>query len=180
MVDKEARGGEGTVALAEVFADHVHYVFRTLRRLGVGESDVEDVCQEVFLVVNRRLREFEGRASLRTWIYAICLRCAARYRKRPHLRHEQNELELREVTVDPSQQHELEHKRALLQLDGALAQLPEAQREVYVLYELEELGMREIAEAVGCPIQTAYSRLHAARKAVLAAFEDALPTKRVV
>jgi RNA polymerase sigma-70 factor, ECF subfamily len=180
VVEKAERVGEGTGVLAEVFADHVHYVFRTLRRLGVGESDVEDVCQEVFLVVNRRLPEFEGRSSLRTWIYAICLRCAARYRKRPHLRREQTELEQREVTVDPSQLRELEHKRALLQLDAVLAELPEAQREVYVLYELEELGMREIAEAAGCPVQTAYSRLHAARKAVLAAFEDARPAKRVV
>ena len=79
----------GKVALAELFAEHVHYVFRALRRLGVDESDVEDVCQEVFLVVDRRLPEFEGRSSLRTWIYAICLRCASRYRKRPHLRREQ-------------------------------------------------------------------------------------------
>lgn len=170
----------GTIALAEVFAQHAPYVFRVLRRLGVDESDVEDVCQEVFLVVNRRLPEFEGRSSLRTWIYSICLRCAARYRKRPHLRREQRGLEPNELPTDPSQLRALEHKRALERLDAVLGALPEAQREVYVLYELEELGMREIAEAIDCPLQTAYSRLHAARRAVLTAFTDAAPAKRVV
>jgi RNA polymerase sigma-70 factor (ECF subfamily) len=179
-VEKATRVEGSTLALADVFAEHAHYVFRALLRLGVDQSDVEDVCQEVFLVVNRRLPDFEGRSNLRTWIYAICLRCASRHRKRPHLRREQFGLELIDVPVDPSQQRALEQKRALLQLDAVLAQLPDAQREVYVLYELEEQGIREIAEAVGCPVQTAYSRLHSARRAVLAAFDDALPNKRVV
>lgn len=179
-MEKAERPGTTAVALAEVFAEHAPYVFRVLRRLGVHQSDVEDVCQEVFLVVNRRLPDFEGRSSLRTWIYSICLRCASRYRKRPHVRHEQSGLEARDVAVDPSQLRELEHKRALHKLDAVLAQLPEAQREVYVLYELEELGMREIADAIDSPLQTAYSRLHAARRAVLAAFGHAVPTRRVV
>ena len=165
--------------LAEIFGAHAPYVFRVLRRLGVDAADVEDVCQEVFLVVYRRLPEFEGRSSLRTWIYAICLRCASRYRKRPHRRRELVS-DPPELPIDAAQQHALEHRQALQLLDHVLAQLPSAQREIYVLYELEELSMHEVAEAVGCPLQTAYSRLHAARKQVQAAFSAALPNRKVV
>src|SRR5436190_1174142 len=66
----------------EVFVSHGRFVWRTLRYLGVAEADLEDVCQEVFLVVHRRLPEFEGRSSIRTWVYGIALRVAADYRKR--------------------------------------------------------------------------------------------------
>src|SRR3954469_17470883 len=66
----------------EVFVQHGRFVWRTLRYLGVAEADLEDVCQEVFLVVHRRLPEFEGRSSIRTWVYGIALRVASDYRKR--------------------------------------------------------------------------------------------------
>ena len=58
------------------------------RRLGVHESDVEDVCQEVFVVVDRRKGDFEGRSSAKTWVYGIALRTASDYRKRPSHRRE--------------------------------------------------------------------------------------------
>ena len=166
--------------LAQVFAGHAPYVFRVLRRLGVDAADVEDVCQEVFLVVHRRLPDFEGRAQLRTWIYGICLRCAARHRKRPHRRRELIGAELPELAIDPAQQRAVEQRQALERLDRALGELPETQREVYVLYELEDLSMAEVAEVVGCPLQTAYSRLHAARRQVLAAFAPAATDRKVV
>jgi RNA polymerase sigma-70 factor (ECF subfamily) len=145
-------------------------VWRVLRRLGVSERDVEDVCQEAFLVVHRRLDEFEGRSSLRTWIYGICARVASEHRRRPHLRLEA----LGEAPPDgsvPAPQHDdLERRRALEQLDRALGELDDDKRAVFVLYELEELPMSEIAETLGCPLQTAYSRLHAARRVVGLAF----------
>ena len=71
----------GTVTFQEMFTDHARFVWRVLRYLGVGESDLDDVCQEVFLVVHRRLADFEGRSSTRTWVYGIALRVAADYRK---------------------------------------------------------------------------------------------------
>jgi RNA polymerase sigma-70 factor, ECF subfamily len=140
-----------------------------LRRLGVQESDVEDVCQEVFVVVHRRLPEFEGRSALRTWVYGICVRAASDYRKRAHRRREL-------VTDDPPEQvakedahRDLASREARKLLDGILAELDDDKRAVFVLYEIESLPMNDVAEAVGCPLQTAYSRLHAARAHVATA-----------
>src|SRR3954466_4042923 len=75
-------------AFQEVFVSHGRFVWRTLRYLGVAEADLEDVCQEVFLVVHRRLAEFEGRSSVRTWVYGIALRVASDYRKRARVHRE--------------------------------------------------------------------------------------------
>lgn len=154
----------------QVFREHAPFVWRTLRRLGVREADVDDVCQEVFVVVHRKLPEFEGRSSLRTWIYGICIRTASAHRKLA--RH-------REMPTDSPPEREAEgtpheslaRRRALEKLDRALHELDEDKRTVFVLYEIEELGMAEIAEIVGCPLQTAYSRLHAARDKVQAALK---------
>jgi RNA polymerase sigma-70 factor (ECF subfamily) len=134
--------------------------------LGVPESDVEDVAQEVFVVVHRKLGEFEGRSSLRTWLYGICVRTASDYRKRARVRHEIVTDEPPEQTAQPEQHDTLALRQARALLDGILDQLDEDKRAVFVLYEIEQITMSEVAEAVGCPLQTAYSRLHAARKEV--------------
>jgi RNA polymerase sigma-70 factor (ECF subfamily) len=152
--------------LADIFREYAPFVWRGLRRLGVPESDVEDVCQEVFVVVHRKLGDFEGRSSLRTWIYGICVRTASDYRRSGRVR--------REVVTDapPDAPHEgAQHdtvalKQARATLDRILDELDDDKRSVFVLYEIEELTMAEVAEAIGCPLQTAYSRLHAARKVV--------------
>ena len=167
-----ARGAEGLV-FAQVFAENAPYVWRALRRLGVREADVEDVCQEVFLVVHRRLADFEGRASVRTWLYGICLRAASSYRRRPHRMREEIASTPPEESIPAPQDDDLERKRALARLDVALDELDDDKRAVFVLYELEQLSMAEIAEATGCPLQTAYSRLHVARRLVEASIERA-------
>lgn len=150
-----------------IFREHAPYVWRALRRLGVAETDAEDVCQEVFLVVHRRLATFTGECALRTWLYGICIRTASDYRRRPHrLREQPAGDDLPEVRTPAPQEDELERRRSRDRLDAALDTLDEAKRAVFVLYEIEGLLMPEVAEAVGCPLQTAYSRLHAARKLV--------------
>lgn len=158
-------------SLFETFAPKV---WGTLRRLGVAESDIEDVCQEVFMVVYRKLGDFEGRSSVSTWIYSICVRTASDYRRRAHRR--------KEVTVssppeqsapDPAlREVELRELRAIL--DEALDTLEPDWRAIFVLYEYEDLSMREVAEAVGCPLQTAYSRYKSARNKVLQAVNQAV------
>jgi RNA polymerase sigma-70 factor (ECF subfamily) len=163
------RGGE-RITFNEVFHAYAPFVWRVVRRMGVAESDVEDVCQDAFLVVHRRLDEFEGRSSLRTWIYGVCVRVASEHRRRPHLRHEALGEKAPERSVPAPQHDDLERRRAVVLLDRALGELDADKRAVFVLYEIEELQMSEIAETLGCPIQTAYSRLHAARKIVDAAF----------
>lgn len=149
-----------------VVAEHGPYVWRVLRRLGVRSADIEDVWQETFIVVHRKIGGFEGRSQLRTWLSAIAVRVASDYRSRAYRRREQATDEVPDTGAAASQQDELldQERRALL--DRLMAELKPEQREVVVLYEFAELPMQEVAEALGCPLQTAYSRLHAGRKAL--------------
>ncbi len=158
--------------------EHGPFVFRALRRLGVPERDVDDQCQEVFLVVLRRLADFEGRSSLRTWIYGICVRVAAAYRRRAQHREIARGDEVPEGATERGQDEELAARQARAMLDRALDELDDDKRAVFVLFEIEELPMADVAEAVGCPLQTAYSRLHAARERVSAAVRRATLTGR--
>ena len=147
-----------------IFDEHARYVIRTLRHLGVAESDVDDVAQEVFVTVHRKLAEFEGRSKLRTWLYAICLRIASDHRRRAYVVRERATDSPPVDTGERTGQEpdtNLESRRFVQEL---LAELDEDKRAVLVLYEIEGLTMREVAEVVGCPLQTAYSRLHAARE----------------
>ena len=161
-------------SFAEIFERTAPFVWRMLRRFGVRESDLPDVCQEVFVVVYRRLPDFDrGKASLRTWIYGICLRTASQYRRRaPQLR-EVSDVDLSEDVAMADQEIIFERKRARKWLDRALGQVEEDDRVVFVLYEVEELPMKEVAAVLGCPLQTAYWRLHRARRHVQKAFRAA-------
>ena len=152
---------------ATVYDDHVKFVWRVLGRLGVAHADLEDVCQEVFIVVHRRLTEFEGRSSLRTWIYGIALRCASDYRRR-NARRPVPPVVAADVAVAGSQLDDLDARDARATLERLLELLDAEKREVFVLFELEELAMAEVVAIVGCPLQTGYSRLHAARAIVAA------------
>ncbi|MBA3454018.1 MAG: RNA polymerase sigma factor [Deltaproteobacteria bacterium] len=157
-------------SFAALYRDQARYVFRVLRRLGVAAKDVEDVCQDVFVVVHRKLPEFAHRSTIRTWLYGIALRCASDYRRRAHVvREVSGALENHEPTVGADQPQAVAHRQARALLDRIIEELDDDKRAVFVLFELEELTMVEVAEVVGCPLQTAYSRLYAARSAVEAA-----------
>ena len=150
----------------QVFAEHAHYVWRLLRWLGVAERDLEDVCQEVFVVVHRRLADFEGRSSVRTWLYGICIRTASDYRRRAHRRHESTVAVPIDEGAPGDQDHAVQCQQALSLLDRALSELDDGQRATYVLYELGDCSMGEIARILDCPVQTGYSRLRVARDRV--------------
>lgn len=158
----------------DVFAAHAPLVWRTMRRLGLREADAEDLAQEVFLVVHRKLPEFEGRSKLSTWIYGICVRVAADHRKRAHVRREEATDRVPEPAAAPPQLAAVDRAEARARLDALLGQLDDDKRAVFVLYEIEEQPMAEVALAVGVPLQTAYSRLHAARRQL----HDALAAPR--
>ncbi|HEX9298205.1 MAG TPA: sigma-70 family RNA polymerase sigma factor, partial [Polyangiaceae bacterium] len=68
--------------MRQILDEYAPQVWRTLHYCGVPPSDLQDVCQEVFLVIHRKIGEFEGRSSMRTWVYQICMRVAAGYRRR--------------------------------------------------------------------------------------------------
>lgn len=156
----------------EVVEAGAGFVVNSLRCLYVPEPQIHDAAQDVFVVALNRLGEFEGRSSLRTWLYGICMRVALKYR-RGAMRGRREALveELPEISVAAPQESELELADWQRQLDQALAELDEAQRMAFVLYEVERLSMKEVAEALNCPLQTAYYRHQAARARVLKAFE---------
>jgi len=162
--DKAPRSGSEVPTLRAIFDEYSAFVWRTIKHLGVPERDVQDVCQEVFVVIHRKLDSFEGRSSLRTWVYGICIRTASDYRRRAHVRREQTVDEVPSVNFEASQEQDLERSRHRERLLELLAELDEEKRQVFILYEIEELEMKEIAEAMGTPLQTAYSRLRAARQ----------------
>lgn len=159
-------------SLREIFVEHAPFVCRSLRHLGVAETDMDDLLQEVFVVVHRKLPEYREVGRARSWLYSICRRMAQAQRRKQRLRRESLMPTPPEELTAGGQEDRVENREALALGEELLARLSTEQREVFVLYEVEELGMAEIAEAVGCPLQTAYSRLHAARARILAELEQ--------
>jgi RNA polymerase sigma-70 factor (ECF subfamily) len=147
---------------ARLFQAHAEEVWRFLKYLGVREHDLADACQEVFLVAHRKLPEFRGESAPRTWLYGISLRVAKTWRRRRLM----VPLGEDERSVGPTQEQERERRDTHDLLCWAMDQISEAQREVFVLYEIEELPMHEVAKRVDCRVFTAYSRLRLARRAL--------------
>lgn len=155
-----------------IFDEYAPFVLRVMRHLGIPEKDVQDQSQEVFVAVFRGLADFAGRSALRTWIYGICVRVASNHRRRAHVRRERSVSEPPEQTSAADQLELFEQRQGYPGLRRLLDTLDADKRQVFVLYELEELSMKEVAEACGCPLQTAYSRLHAARRLLLAHYRE--------
>jgi len=154
------------VDVEQLFREHGAFVWRSLRRFGLSETDADDICQEVFVVVFRRLHEFEHRSSLRTWLYGIAVRLALAHRRKKSTQCELPTAAPPERTTPEGPHEKLADREARALLDKALDSLDDDKRAVFVLYEVEQLPMSEIARALECPLQTAYSRLHAARDQV--------------
>ena len=159
----------GRPDLATIFREHGPYVHTVLRSLGVHPADVDDAFQEVFVVLHRKLGAYENRGSLRAWVYGICVRVALRSRSRRRSAREVASDDVPEP-IDPMTPAEhLSEQQARRVLSTILDDLDDDKRAVFVLFELQELSMQEVAQSLECPIQTAYSRLRAAREAVDAA-----------
>lgn len=154
------------LSFEKVYQEHAAFVWRSLKRLGVREADLEDVTQEAFVVVHRKLGDFEGRSTVKTWLFGICLRVAADFRKRAHVVREDLTDEVPDAVVPAAQGEVVARRQARALLDKVLDTLDADKRATFVMFELEQLPMAEIAEAMGVPLQTAYARLYAARKVV--------------
>lgn len=164
-------GGSGPTFTA-IYGEYFRAIWRTLRRLGVERAQLDDAVQDVFVVVHRRLAEFDGR-SLRGWLYAIAVRVASDYRRAvAHRRTVPLPETLVDPAPDPARARELDD--AVRLLHELLGELDESKRTVFVLGELEELSVPEIAEALGENQNTVASRLRAAR----ARFEQAFGRRR--
>jgi len=155
----------GTESFPEIFQQNARFLWRALMNLGVPSHDAQDLCQEVMITAHRRLPEFDGR-SLRGWLYGICVRVASDYRRSARVRREIPHADLPEAAHDVDQSEQLDRGRALDRILLALEKLSEEKRDAFVLYEVEELTLAEVSEALGVPLQTVYSRIKAAREAL--------------
>jgi RNA polymerase sigma factor (sigma-70 family) len=114
----------GPLDFDAVYEEHFQFLFRALRRLGVAEASLDDALQDVFLAVHRRLDDFEGRSSVKTWLFGFALRVARDHRRR---RARKGGLELLSVTLPdgaPSPLEQLEHAESLRLLDELSARYP--------------------------------------------------------
>jgi RNA polymerase sigma-70 factor, ECF subfamily len=159
----------GTVT--QIYNEYFDFVWRNARRLGVPQSSADDVVQEVFIVVQRRLPEFDGRTHIRSWIFGILVHVVGNYRRafrRKDARCVPLEPVLASDTLylahEPSPSVHLERADRVRLLERLLDQLDEDKRTLIVLSELEEWTLREIAEFVGSNTNTVYSRLKAAKR----------------
>jgi RNA polymerase sigma-70 factor (ECF subfamily) len=154
----------------EVYERHVAFVWRVARALGVADAALEDAVQEVFLVVHRRLGEFEGRSAITTWLFEITRRVALATRRRAG----------RTEPLEDEPSGSADTFAAVTRTEAAaivariLDGIDEDQRIVFALVELEQLSVPEVAAMLGVKLNTAYSRLRLARNA----FEAAVRKRR--
>jgi RNA polymerase sigma-70 factor (ECF subfamily) len=172
---ERCRGGD-TVAFSRIMALHEGMVFNLAARLLGDAEEAKDVAQEVFLLVYRRLSRFEGRSSLKTWIYRIVVNQCHNRRRFWHRHGRDREQELDERWAAPEDaskgewlaspyQQTRSHERAAV-IQKALLELRFEQRSVLVLREVEGLSCEEVAAALGIPDGTVKSRLSRAREAL--------------
>lgn len=159
------RNDDGSAfTLAEVYRRHASFVWRVVRRFGIGDAAVEDVMHDVFLVVHRRLAEFDGRASMTTWLYNIARGVAANHRR--GRTREQRRLQLVQPKPGsaPDPERETEREQAARFVREFVNTLDDDKRIVFELADLEGMPVPEVAELCGIKLNTAYSRLRAARQ----------------
>jgi RNA polymerase sigma-70 factor (ECF subfamily) len=173
-------GASALLALADIYREHFDFVWRSLRRMGVAPGSMDDAAQDVFLVVHRKIASFQGRSSVKTWLFGIVARVAhdhrrSERRKGDPVRYESpTALDSLPDRATPGPVQRAEQNASIRLLEELLSQLTTEKREVFLLAELEEMTAPEIGEALSVPLTTVYSRLRAAR----IEFEEALSRHR--
>lgn len=157
------RAGDA-VAWKELYDAHFDFVFRVARRLGIPADDAEDVVHDVFVVAHRRLDQFrEGRMS--TWLYRITANIVS---DRHRSRRVRDSLDIVRTwfwgATVPTPEDIADKRSNGRAIERILGRMSPKKREVFALFELDGLSGEEIAEHVGCPVGTVWTRLHHARR----------------
>jgi RNA polymerase sigma-70 factor (ECF subfamily) len=139
-----------------LYRRHTPYLYRlALRLLGGRRAEAEDAVQDTWLRATGRLAEFRGEASLRTWLAGFTINCCRERRRTP-----ERAPAASAPDADPAPRPPVEHR---LDLERAIAALPDGYREVLVLHDLEGYTHEEIAERLGIASGTSKSQLSRAR-----------------
>ena len=154
-----------------LYDEHFDFVWRTARRLGVPEPEADDVVQDAFLVLHRRIADYDGKTPVKRWLLGIVVRVVSDHRRRfrrkdapcvPHAADSDGNVMLASPLPAPSA--EAEQAEQVRLLEALLSELDKEKRDVLVLAELEEMTVPEIAELLGANVNTVYARLRAARQ----------------
>jgi RNA polymerase sigma-70 factor (ECF subfamily) len=156
-----------------IYRQYFDFVWSSVRRFGVSPAATDDVVQEVFIVIHSRLHTLQRPEALRSWIYGIVRRTVSGHHRSRRVK----EASGAALAVEPDAQplprtpfDLVEQNDRVKLLFSLLEELDEPKREVFMMAELDELAVPEIAEILEIPLNTAYSRLRAARQA----FEQAV------
>ena len=154
-----------TLKLDKLYSDHFDFVYRLARRLGGPTLESEDIAQDVFLVVERKLSSYDGSSKVTTWLYGITLNVVRAHRRRFRLRNLFDRTsELKGVDAAFPSLDAVEVVEAHRIAFEILEKLTAKKREVFILAEFEGLDSEEIGTIVGAPAETVWSRLHYARR----------------
>jgi len=161
----------GPVDFQTLYKQQLAYVWRTLRRLGVRERDLPDVVHDLFVVVFRQLSHYDPARPVKPWLFGIAFRVVSDYRRSARYR--------REVLVDPPETNDqapaADERVAVMEarefVTRILDELELERRAVFVMHDLDEQPVSQIAATLDIPTATAYSRLRLAREDVAAAMK---------
>jgi RNA polymerase sigma-70 factor (ECF subfamily) len=169
-LDPSARAHPTTRDVGRIYAEHAEFVWKNLFRLGVREDDLEDMVQEVFMVVHRRIDRFDGSSRMTTWLFGIAMRVASAYHRRAHRRRErptdfddESLVLAARAAVAETPEDAAAHREAGGALERILDAMDIEKRATFVLFELDSMSCAEIAALTDVPVGTVYSRLNAAR-----------------
>ena len=161
------RGTSGGGGFESIYHEWFEEVCCWIRALGGPDADRDDIAQEVFLVVRRRLDSFDG-ANLAGWLYRITQRQVRDFRRRTWIKHIFTKGRIDEPDTLPHTSQNpaaaLERKENQRLLYALLGKIREARRSAFILFEIEGLSGEEIAQIQGIPLNTVWTRLHHARK----------------
>jgi RNA polymerase sigma-70 factor (ECF subfamily) len=152
-----------------VFERELDYVWTSLRRLGIQPRDLEDVTQEVFVQVYRKLDDYDPERPLRPWLFAFAARCASDWRRLARHRFERVGIDHDPPSPEPEADLLAERRQNVELALEALAAVDPERRPVLILHDFDHCSMKEIAAALSIPLFTGYSRLRVAREEFTAA-----------
>lgn len=183
LVALENRPVAEAVDVAQIYAAKKRFVWAALQRLGARHPAIDDLFQEVFLTVHRRLHTYRSDQPLEPWLFGICMRIVSNHRRLAYLRRERPSSDGLDSGLradhTPQPERAVQQLQAKARVEEILSRMDVQRRAVFVMFELENLSCVQIAELVGIPVGTVYSRLDAARKQFKQALEaPAKPRKR--
>ncbi len=155
--DRKPSGARPTPRLEDVYREHWTFIWRTAKKMGIPPHRLEDVVQDTFVVAGQRLGDFEGRSSVKTWLYAIAFRVVQEHHRR--IEREERGNPAGATNVEPMARVE-----AAIRLQRLLGELDEDKRVVFVFSEIEGMSAAEIAQELGVNVNTVSSRLRLARE----------------